>query len=552
MISELIQFDGGLSTKIAPHIIGRNQGLICSNVDLEIGTLKPKGALQFVDNVNGKHVYSFSDTIISSQDPLDDRFYDTYAGRLYWTDDSFAGVNGLRRYDGTNEGVDATAPDAYNQSSAPVTAVATNDYGQLTAGADYSYALTVVDTDGVESAPVFLTTVTLTSSQNSIKIQVDSTLVGTHLPAGHTVNIYRQGGDNPTYNLVMENMSPSHPDVVVDGSNIYWLDITADINVSRIELTTYEHTSPPDNLDMLVENSGTFWGAVGSRVYFSQTGSPEYWGLLDYIKLDKDCTGLGKFADTVVAFTRTSAYLISGYNRDNISVDRLPFDQGCINKHSVVNIDSYLLWTSLNGVCLFDGSNIQVLTKNLLSWDEFGRVGNFTYGDFDGTTKKWTSSLGFDVQYAVGFKDKYYGLFNGGVLVVDVANGMKVSTIDTPDAVALSINEDDGVLYVVVDAGDGTFDIYADSNSGIPMTAIWKTGRLEEKSTNNKKHYRQVELDGEPISVEVFIDGISKYKAEGKSKFMLPSGCIGRDIQFEIVTTNEIRSMKYQFSEMAR
>lgn len=547
-ISELITFDGGLSTKTSPHLIARNEGIICQNVDLESGVLKPFSSMQYVATVNGRHIYPYEEIIIANQDLTDDRFYETYGNRLYWTDKNYAGQNGLRRYDGTDEGVDATAPDAYPQGSAPVTAVATNLYGQLTSGSSYSYALTVVDTDGVESAPVFLPTVTLTSSQYAIKLQVDSTLVQTYLPANHTVNIYRQGGNNPTYNLIIEGMSPTHPDVYMEGNNVVWLDTIADINVSRIELTTYEHTSPPDGLDMLIECNGTFWGSYNNKVYFSRTGSPEYWGLLDYVTLDKDCTGLGKFADSVVAFTRTSAYMITGYNRDNVTVTRLPFNQGCTHKHSVVNIDTYLLWTSLNGICLFDGSTVQVITKKTLAWDEFRRIGNTTYGDYDGTNIKWNSGLGFDIKYACGYQDKYYGVYNDGIMVLDLSNGLKVSTIEAPNVSSVAINEDDNLLYVVIDNLDTTFDVYTIINSDSKMLATWKTGRLSDGTTNVKKHYRRIELDGTPTSVKVYIDEVLKYTSEGKSIFMLPAGCIGRDIQFEINTTNEIRSLKYSYS----
>ena len=82
------------------------------------------------------------------------------------------------------------------------------------------------------------------------------------------------------------------------------------------------------------------------------------------------------------------------------------------------------------------------------------------------------------------------------------------------------------------------------------MTATWKTGRLFDNTPSIRKQYRQVELEGTPDSVEVFIDGISRYKCYNKDKFMLPAGLIGRDIQFEIITTNEIKSMKYQYSQL--
>ena len=516
MIQQLLTFEGGLSTKTAPHLIGRTEGIVCENVDLESGALTPLSSLQFIQNVSGKHIYSYNDVLVYNTSEDDDRFYDEYGGRLYWTNDGF-NTYGLMRYDGTNTGVNAEAPDPYPIVDAPVTASEETTYGQVTAGATYTYALTTVDEDGIESAPVFLDPITMSNQNNkSIKLCVDSTQVNTHLPLNHTVNIYRQGGANPTFNLVVENMHPTNDLVHTEGNNLCYSDTVADIDVSRIELTTFENTPPMDHIDMLVEVQGTMFAAYGKKVYFSRSGSPEYWSSLDFITLDKDCTGLGKFGNNVVAFTKTSAYLISGYSRDTILLERLPFNQGCINKHSIVNIDAYLLWTSMHGICLFDGSNIQVLTKKTLAWDEFGRLGNATYADFDDTTTKWASDLGFDVKYAVGYQDKYYGVIKDGVVVLDLSEGIRVSTIATPEIASCAINLDDNMIYFVVDKLDNTYDVYSLIESDSKMEATWKTGRIADGTVSTTKHYREVELSETPVSVEVFIDGESKYLSTGK------------------------------------
>lgn len=559
MISELLTFNGGLSTKTSSHLIAKNEGIICENVDLESGTLKPFSSLEFISTINGEHITFFNDTLISSLSISDDRFYDTFSGRLYWSDKGYT-TSGLRRYNGTNAGVSADAPNGISNIALinlSECSIADNS-GQMTQGVDYLYAFTLVNSDGIESAPVYHPTTINLANKNklSVKIAILKTNISTVIPSGYTMNVYRVGGSNPTFNLIAEGLNST---TMQDGDvmsacgagNYCYRDKLADIDVSRIELYTSENTPANSNMDMLINNQGTFFGAIGTKVYFSRSGSAEFWSTLDFVVLDKTVTGLGKFADTIIAFTKTSAYQILGYSRDTIQVNRLPFNQGCVNKHSVVNIDAYLIWTSMNGVCLYNGSEIQVITKKTIAWDEFGRLGNTTYDDYNSTTSKWGSGLGFDIKYAVGYQDKYYGLYNDGVMIIDLANGLKVSTISTPNAVSLGINKDDNILYVVVDNLDTTYDVYALLKSNSKMTGTWKTGRITEGSTDVKKHYRQVQLDGIPISVEIFINGISKYISYGKDKFMLPSGLIGLDIQFEIKTVNEIRSMKYQYSVLS-
>ena len=557
MIQQIVRFDGGLSTKISPHLIQSNEGIVCENVNLEKGTLYPLSSLTQLstpnDNVAGKHIYVQEDIVISNQAEADDRFYDTYGGRTYWTNDSY-GTYGLVRYNDTDIGIEATAPSAL--STTELSYILINESaaveGFLTQGAAYVYAFTIVDTDGIESAPVFKDGVDPTASKNSMELKIthaNLVTIQTNHPDMVGINVYRVGGDNPTFNLLIDELSETTPDVVDDLTNYLWYDKVADIDVSRIELYTFENTPPPEDLDMLLEINGTMWGSVGKKIHFARTGSPEYWGNLDYVQLDKDCTGLGKFGDSVIAFTRTSAYIITGSTRDDVSIDRLPFNQGCVQKHTVVNIDAYLVWTSLNGICIFNGSSIEVLTKKSISWDEFGRVGNLTYDDYGTDLTKWDSASGFDIQYAAGWQDKYYGVFNNGIVILDLSDGLKVSSIAVENVKSVAINSDDNLLYVVVLNADlTTYDVYYLSENETKMTATWKTGRLDDQTTDVIKHYRDVEFDGNPTTVEVFIDGISKKVYTGKSKFKLPAGSFGRDIQFEITTTEEIRSMKYEYS----
>lgn len=614
-ISELVTFDGGLSTKKSSNLIARNEGIVCQNVDLEIGSLKPISSLKYITTTTGYHLRVFNDILIHNENILDERFYAEFADRLYWTDGSYNGY-GLMRYEqhptpdatettdtttadytagqyilqstsdvmyecimasttgvlltnatyftalpSENAGVPAEAPvkmtDA--QLASIVMEVNTVETGRLTYNGEYTYAFTMLDENGVESSPAIKVSGVLLNNKNHLAIHMKmlKTDWSTLFAGSNGINIYRTGGDNPTFNLIAENLSAEHASII-DGDldpdytagYFYFVDTIADIDVSRIELTTFENTPPPENIDMLVEHKGTLFASNGKNVHFSQTGAPEFWGALDYVRLDGVCTGLGIFGNAVIAFTKSSTYMIEGNDRDNISLQKLPFNQGCVNKFSIVNIDNYLVWTSLNGVCLFNGADVQVITKKTIAWDEFKRLGNVTYDDYANSAMKWDGGDGFNIKYATGYRDKYYGVFSNGVMIIDLADGLKVSSIYAENVVAAKINEDDNFLYIVIDNGDSTYDVYGTFQSDSKMTATWKTGRLSDGSVNVKKHYRDVELDGVPINVTVFVDGKEFFNVAGKERFFLPAGAIGHDIQFEINTINEIRGLKYEYTQL--
>ena len=144
MVEQIITFEGGLSTKMAPHLIARNEGIICENVDIEKGSLYPLAELIFIENVAGQHIKIQDDIIIASQAGTDDRFYDTYGGRLYWSNANYVASDyGLMRYNDTDVGINAEAPDA--PDAAPT-------YTEVNAGvlsSEYIYCYTFVDTDGI-------------------------------------------------------------------------------------------------------------------------------------------------------------------------------------------------------------------------------------------------------------------------------------------------------------------------------------------------------------------------------------------------------------------
>ena len=577
MQQELITFDGGLSTKKSPHLIARNESIICTNVDLEKGSLYPLYETSLETATKGKYLEYFDGNFISNDAEADERFYVKYSGRLYWSNGTY-GDYGIMRYDGTNAGVNAEAPSPLNANQLNSLLIEDNDTvnGMLTEGAVYNYAFTVVDSDGIESAPVFKGlpndgAVSGSNSSMELKISVanwNTYFVGSDMAS---MNIYRIGGSNPTYNLVASDMTPNSPEVTTDGSFYYFYDSVADINVSRIELTTFDNTPPPVDLDMLTENNGTFFGSVGNKIYFSRTGTPEYWGTMDYVMLDAECTGLGVFGENIIAFTSFGAYRIDGYSRDTIQISKLPYNQGCVNKDTVTNIDTYLIWVSKNGVCLYNGSEVQVITKQSIAWDEFARVGEATFDSF--ANESFSSGLGFEITFSKGYQDKYFGAYSDGVMIIDLANGLKVSTVDLPNVQSLFYNEVDNILYLTVFEGHNYFVnegseayieepdsngdyyavgayIYVYEGSDEVKTATWKTGEIVDGTTNLKKHYRKVELEGNPLSVEVFTDGKSKYYIENSNRFNLPAGCYGKSIQFEIKTQEEVKSLKYYFSSL--
>lgn len=525
MKSYLLTFDGGLQTKLDEHLAPVNYAVGCKNVNLSKASLYPYYGLEQDGTVNGKYIKFFNNIVVSNEDELDIRHYVEFGNRLYWTNGSY-NTFGLMRYDGTNVGIEATTPNAPDGTMTLAPTV-----GSKSTDGDYVYTYTYVDSDGIESAPSAYFSVTTVDQDVSIVIGSE-----TNIPLDIAYRkIYRTGGNNPTFNLIAE----------LDSAILSYTDSTRDTDVARIELSTSTGTSAPQSLDNLIENNGTFWGSVGTRIYFSAEGQPEYWGELDYLTLNDNCTGLGKFGEYVLAFTKADTYLISGYNRDTVSIRQLPYREGCVNGNTIANVGEYLLWASYNGICVFNGATIDVLTKNVLSWSNDSEIGETRFGDWGDL--RFDSNVGFKIDKAIGIDGHYYAVFQDGILDIDVLNKMTASTIYYEGIKSLYYDTYNDILNIV--AGDeAPYNIFQfDSDTDNYMEAIWTTPKImTELGYGAMKHFRKVILDEKPISVTTYV-GNKRFVSEGKREFYLPSGFFGNTIQFEITTNRPIRSLRFDY-----
>jgi hypothetical protein len=526
MKRQLIQFNGGLQTKLDEHFCPPNQATACKNINLSKGSIFPYFGLEDNGTIDGKYIYFLSDgTIVSNTDEADIRSYVFFGNRLYWSNGTFNSF-GLTRYDGTSTGIEATAPDAPDGTLSGATVSGINVLSNT-----YTYCYTYVDADGVESQPSQYLEISPSGQDVQLTISAE-----TNTPLDISKRkIYRVGGTNPTFNLIAE----------LDDPTLTYTDSTRDIDVSRIELYNREAESAPSDLTNLIENNGTFYGSVGDRVYFSIQGQPEYWSSLDFVELSDECTGIGKYGEQVLAFTKASTYLITGFNRNNIAVRELPYKEGCVNSDSIANVGESLLWASYNGICIYDGSQVTVLTRNILSWNKTTEIGDAKFGDFGEAA--FNDNYGYKIGKAIGIDGHYYALFQGGILDIDVLNRATSSTIYIEDTFSLYYDTTTDKLNIAYGESAPYTVKSFDSDTSTNMLGLWQTGEIiGEEGYNPKKQYRKIYFDDIVQSTTVAVDG-KTFTIDNKKEFFLPSGYIGNSIKVTITTDRPIRSMTIEY-----
>jgi len=537
MNRESILFNGGINNLIEPHLIQENEAPYVADCYIHSGSLESaKAPVENLDlSVSGQHATYFKadDEVVSS---TEDRFYVEWAGFLYWSSGQ-TGDKKLKRYkNGTVNDIGGHVPP----NTAPSLAV---DGAGLLDGhsGDYSYTYTYVYDEVFETAPAPIATLSGVTN-NAVKISGFPTSGLT--PAPTHIRIYRSGGLNPTFNRVEQ----------IKFGTAEYKDNTSDFRISRKELSTGTNEAPPEGLDMLVESSGTLFGAVGNKVHFSREGQPEFWSSYNYVQLPTECTGLGVIGDTVIAFTEENMFTINGRNVYDITLNKLPFSYGCSNKRTVQNIGGTLIWLAKQDLfdllCAFDGGGVTVLnhtnkevksaTVGSLTYDYF-LPGAETYDDFT-----------FNVINSFRLGRRYLLFLTGRTVVMDMESGFITYYMREEVLGAFEYHNEIHVIKKV-GADYKPFKYIASFAPRRNMSYITKD--YFDGNMTQEKDYRKIHVNATgKWGIAVYVDSslVFDFDSSQGSTIHLPAGIHGKMISLSIRSEGYtvIKAIDYEYEPL--
>ncbi len=528
---ELITFDGGINNLLAPHLIQDNYATFITNANIVNGELaSAKVAKQdpTIDFFGDRAVYfKAEDEIVSS---WEDRFYVEWSGFLYWSNFEDDGSGKIQRYDGSQTlDLGGHVP--------PVTepTLATDGAGLLKG--EYSYCYTYLYEEVFESAPSDIKLLASVDN-NKVKITFTETIPAGTIPT-HRI-IYRSGGLNPTFNQVEK----------IEISKNEYIDNTADFEISRKELKTGTNDAPPENIDMLIESSGTLFGAVKNRVHFSREGQPEYWSNYNYVELPTVVTGLGVIGEIVVAFTEENMFAIYGKNIKTITLKKLPFQYGCINKHTLQNLKGRLIWLTkmeeYDLICSFDGANVEVLNRVNQSVAS-SKLGSFTYDFFTDETYDGTN---FEIYGSLAIGRRYFLFLKNRTVVVDFERGLQIYYMTETVYGGFEYHN---AMIVSKDVGVGLRKWFRYQPSFVEKRNIsYITKDFSDGSMLISKNYRKININASgKWGIVVMVDGnkVFDFDYTNGDTIFLPSGTQGKYISFSISSDKYavIKALQYEY-----
>ena len=267
------------------------------------------------------------------------------------------------------------------------------------------YAMTFVNlASGVESAPSVISEELELSDSGTIS------LTGLQVSADPQVSnkrLYRIGNNLTTLTRVAE----------LANTTTNFDDVLGDLSAEGSLLTTAGDGPAPTSLTSLTEMHAMLYGAVGNRLVFTNIGEPWNWPATNYLLFNDDITGIASTANGLLVYTQFRTHLVTGTSPSTLATQLLSGDQGCIAFESVVNIGQAAMWASTDGICLSNGSDIVVVSKDKLGKLSLNPLSAVVHDEVyylsnaDGTIIAFDFSLG-----------KIFKTFSLGVSMLAVAN----------------------------------------------------------------------------------------------------------------------------------
>lgn len=490
-MAQLNYFNGGLSTRLAQHLIQVNEATTCVNVDITSSTLKPLKQDKDMNIVVNKNIIFFKNTWVSSNDNVDyvifqDKLYRSGSGIPQKSSDGIAWYNlGIARY--------GLAPTL----GMPIA-------GSITGTYRYSFTYYNIN-DGTESAPSDYSNEISVTNQNIL-----INLVASVDPQVTNIRIYRLGGTLTTMSLVatVTNTTQTYTDNLVDTA------IPGDI------LTSQNAGQAPAGLQYLTKSNAMFFGTVSDKLYFSEVAFVNNWSPYYFIDYDEPITGLGATQNGLLVFTEYSTYLVTGTTPETLSSYLLSSNQGCIKHKSIKFLANTLMWLSHDGLCASTGTDIQVITRPKL-----GKV------------------VLVNPKSAAVYDDVYYLAYEDYILCADFRFGLAFYMITGDiDSFHVASNK---LWY---SAGGKLYSMFEGSRY---RELTYTTAEFPDGAISTIKNYKNLYAYGtQDMTVNVIIDGkqVGSYNlVDGVNDLKFPqTERRGYSIQFAIIGIGELKEIEYK------
>lgn len=373
---------GGVVPALDPTLLVEPLAQTAENVDFEPGIFSPIYADTEVSGFTlqtstRRSIFFYDDTnwlewaqdgVKAVKSPL----ANDATGRLYWTGQDYPRVGtaasmitGSSGYPAASWRLGIPAPEA-----APgVSKSGTADPAQIPVDVAYVYTLvSVLGEEGPPSAASEILTVTDTETVTISLPSADVPSGNYNFGTGALKRIYRAntGSELTEYQFVAE----------VPIATITYDDVIESSFLGEV-LPSETWLGPPDDNSSLYPQgplegltyigNGVMAGFTGNTVCFCVPYLPHAWPINYRYPLDQQVVGLGTTPTGVVALTEGRPVLLAGADPSAMTDVTIDFSEACYNPNSIVDMGTYVLYASPDGLCAVEGATGQVLSRGIIT-----------------------------------------------------------------------------------------------------------------------------------------------------------------------------------------
>lgn len=491
-MAQLNTFTGGLSTRLAPHLISVSEAVIYSNIDPSFGPLTPIMDDTYMNKTLYKNFYLFKDVWVNSDE---DRDYVEFQNKLYYS-------NGVDIPQKSSDGLTWFNLGILKPATAPGVTLGTTGLLEGTFRYCYTYYNSI---DGTESQPSDYSTEVITTL-NKVSVTV---VASTDLQVDK-IRLYRIGG---SYSVMMLVQEVANTSATLEDNSISPSDV----------LTSTLYGRAPEGLNYLTLANTMFFGAKEDKLYFSEIAFVNSWSPYYFIDFDANITGIGATQNGLLVFTEYKTYIVTGTTPSTLSKYLLNDEIGCILHKSIRFINNTLLWYSYEGICASSGTEIKSLSRD--------KLGTITLVP----------------RHSCTVDSVYYLSHSNGILVIDTRFGLVFRELST---IALGMFDIAGVLYYT----NPDKKLYSLGTSEVPKIMHYLSPKFPDGALSKLKNYKTLYLNCTGnLEFTTYISDkkvLTVNLTEGVQEIKLPQDeRLGYWLQFEVKGLGTLLEVEYKLEE---
>lgn len=281
---------------------------------------------------------------------------------------------------------------------------------------------------------------------------------------------------------------------------------------------------PPADLQglKLMANGIAIGWSQDKTICFSEPFQPHAYPAKYRISVDSSVVGIGVFGQSAAILTKAYPYIVSGVDPASMMLAKLPLEQACVSKRSIVETGDGIMYASPDGLVLLGAGGARVVTSGVLSQEQWQAYN--------------PSSI-----HGYWHENRYHGFYT-------VGNATKLFIFDPSGQTATWCEADVGAFAAHRAVQDDS--LYTLTASGVETlfggsgkrTYRWVSKIADIPSPVNFS-FGQVVAGSYPVTLKVTADGTERvYTVSTSNPFRLHSGFLAREWAIEITGTSDVTS----------